>query len=206
MLEFLTHHRWNFLILAEAVFWISLLIAITMRYWFDKPKAALAAIMLTLINELWILFLAILDLKQTGQLSVFQIVIVILIVYTLVLGKRDLKKVDRFIHRKVARFKGREVPEHLQEVKYGMAKAKEELKGFGLHVLLFLSVHAVFYLLLYFVNRELHPVPPGAWVPWLKEQFHQHQTLVQVNKIWSVLLVLDAVISFSYLLFPKKES
>lgn len=206
MIQFIIDYRWNLLILAEIFFWISLFIATTLRYWFEKPKAALLVFILTLVNELWILYLGVLDLRQTGKLSIFQIIVVIIILYTLVLGKYDLKKVDRFIYRTIARIRGKPITDSQEMKLYGMAKAKEELKVFSLHVILFLGVHAVFYLMLYAVNQDAHPISSGELIPWLQEQFQNNYALVLVNKIWSAFLLLDGIISFSYLLFPKNES
>ncbi|GFN32981.1 hypothetical protein [Paenibacillus xylaniclasticus] len=205
MLDFITDYRWYFLLIAEGVFWITLLTAIVLKYWFDQSKAAFFTFVITLVNELWILFLGIVDVNQMSQLSGFQIIIVIILLYTLFFGKHQLKRVDRFLSRMVARIKKMPPPVHKDAVKYGKDKAIEEFKQFGLHVIMFLTAHAIFYAFLYFGNRDQFPALFGQWIPWLREQFQLNEALVQMNKIWSALLLLDAVISISYLIFPKKS-
>ncbi|WP_127529527.1 hypothetical protein [Paenibacillus kobensis] len=204
MFDFIAEHIWQFLVIAEAIFWITMLTAITLKYWFGHKKAAFSVFVFTIVNELWILFLGIVDMRQSNELTGFQIIIIILLLYTLLLGKHQMQKIDRSLYRVVARIKKEQTPAHVREVKYGKDKAIEEMKLFGLHVLLFLSAHAVFYLFVYFGNRELNPVPSGHLIDWLRGQFQLNESLVQMNKIWSVVLLLDALISFSYLFLPKK--
>lgn len=206
MVELFLNNRWSFLILAETVFWITVMTALTLRYWFNKPKAAVVVFLFTLVNEIWILFLGILDIKDTGELSTFQIIIVIIILYSLILGKYDLRKLDRFLFRSVARLKGTKIIEETKNNElFGISKAKEEIKQFCLHCLLFLLAHVVFLLVLFFMSKETRTDSLMNQIAWLYSQFQNNKVLIQVSKVWSVILLIDGIRSISYLIFPKKE-
>lgn len=102
-----------------------------MRYWFRKNVLGFFFIILLILNELLLAFLAIYDYLQTGELDSFQIITAIVYIYLIVAGKNDFRRLDHYFKNKVARWKGQTVPD-LQtnklevEKKYGRAHAKEE--------------------------------------------------------------------------------
>ena len=59
-----------------------------------------------ILNDVWIVFLAVMDYQRTGAISWYQLIAAIFIIYALTLGKSDMKKLDVVIKRKVAEKRG----------------------------------------------------------------------------------------------------
>ena len=58
-----------------------------------------------LVNEVFILTLGVVDYYQTGKFSNFQIITVIILLYAVFYGKKDLKKLDIFAQKSVAKWR-----------------------------------------------------------------------------------------------------
>ena len=80
-----------FLIGAEIVFWLSAIGFFLLRYGFRLKKASFIMGIVLLINEVFILTLGVVDYYQTGKFSNFQIITVIILLYAVFYGKKDLK-------------------------------------------------------------------------------------------------------------------
>ena len=85
-----------FLIGAEIVFWLSAIGFFLLRYGFRLKKASFIMGIVLLVNEVFILTLGVVDYYQTGKFSNFQIITVIILLYAVFYGKKDLKKLDIF--------------------------------------------------------------------------------------------------------------
>jgi hypothetical protein len=197
-MNILVEYRWTFLIGAEIIFWCSIIGFFVLRYMFQLKKASFIAGIVVLVNELFILTLGVIDYVETGTISQFQIIIVIILLYMIFYGKKDLRKLDFFIQRQVAKWRGEELPimEEVIELA-GWAYAKKELKKWSIHVVLFVSVH-VFFFFVYGL------VPFDEWQNWLKAGIVQHEGASRVSQIWAVVFLIDTIITLSYVVFPKE--
>ncbi|MGR6007913.1 hypothetical protein ACT7CZ_00690 [Bacillus cereus] len=110
-MNFILENKWTFLIMAEAIFWISIICFLLLRYWFEFKKLSIAFFILFIVNDLWIATMGFFDYLNTGKFSNYQLIIVIIIVYALTYGKTDFRKLDAFIQKKVAKWKGNPIPE-----------------------------------------------------------------------------------------------
>ena len=98
-----------------------------------------------LVNEVFILTLGVVDYYQTGKFSNFQIITVIILLYAVFYGKKDLKKLDIFAQKLVAKWRNEPAPIIEEQVELtGMAYAKQEMKNWVLHLSLFVVVHIFF--------------------------------------------------------------
>ncbi|WP_369901869.1 hypothetical protein [Bacillus manliponensis] len=198
-MSILAEYRWAFLIGAEIIFWCSVMSFFLLRYMFKLKKASFIAGIVLLLNEIFILSLGIIDYLETGKFSQFQIIIVIILLYAIFYGKKDLRKLDFFIQKQVAKWRGEEIQTSEAPVELtGWAHTKEELKGWGIHVLLFVSVHIVFFFLYGFI-------PVAEWSNWLETGIVQNKEMSRISQIWGIVFLVDTVIAFSYVIFPKKE-
>ena len=88
-----------------------------------------------LVNEVFILTLGVVDYYQTGKFSNFQIITVIILLYAVFYGKKDLKKLDIFAQKSVAKWRNEPAPIIEEQVELiGMAYAKQEIKNWVLHL------------------------------------------------------------------------
>ncbi|WP_234417364.1 MULTISPECIES: hypothetical protein [unclassified Lysinibacillus] len=110
-MDIILEHKWFFLITAEIIFWVCAIAFLLLRYWYKLDKLSMFAFGVFIINDLWIALLAFMDYRRTGEFSIYQILIVIMIVYALTFGKSDFKKLDGIIKGRVAKIRGESLEE-----------------------------------------------------------------------------------------------
>lgn len=211
MMDFILENKWQFLIMAEAFFWIFLLTFLTVRYWFNLKKLSIVFFFLFIINDLWIATMGFLDYLKTGNFTSYQVAILIIIVYALTYGKSDFRKLDIFIQKKVAKLKGQPIPELKGPEKlYGKDLARQERKHFSLHLLIFAVVHVV----LFFVYGLSDQITQTQNIEQLLSEWFSSKeahypfnnaSMNNLSRIWTLVLIIDGVTSLSYTFFPKNE-
>lgn len=215
-MDFIVDNKWWLLVTAEVIFWISLVIFFVMRYWFRNKKISGKILIITILNELFIAFLAIMDYMETGQFSRFQGVIILIIIYGFTYGKEDFARLDLFIQRYVTKWRGENDPElerrleKYEAKKYGVSHAKRERRRTMVHVGIFLIAHITF---IFIFGLSHDPRLPTIFSPEFFavrfEQpeigFYQNEQVNQVSIVWSVILIIDVVLAVWYTLFPKKR-
>lgn len=106
-MDLILENKWFFLIGAEASFWVLSFAFLVLRYLLDLNRASFVILALIVLDNLFIAGLGLLDYVQTGEFSTYQFVAVGIIVYGLTFGKRDFKRLDAYLKRKVMRWKGK---------------------------------------------------------------------------------------------------
>lgn len=191
-------YRWLFLIGAEIVFWVSAISFFLLRYGFRLRKSSFVAGIVLLLNEVFILTLGVIDYYETGKFSNFQIIVVLILLYAIFYGKKDLKKLDIRVQRMVAKWRNEPLPAMEEQVELtGWAHTKHEIKQWSIHLVLFFLVHLVFFFLYGFVPIE-------QWGSWFEEGIVLNQTASRVSQVWGIVFLVDTIITFSYVVFPKK--
>ncbi|SDZ29425.1 hypothetical protein [Bacillus sp. 166amftsu] len=198
-MSILTEYRWYFLIGAEIVFWVSAIGFFLLRYGLRFKKASFIVGIVLLLNEVFILALGAIDYYQTGKFSNFQIITVVILLYALFYGKKDLKKLDIRMQKLVAKWRN-EPLSHIEEPLEltGWAYTKREIGQWSLHLLLFIIIHIVFFFMYGFVPIE-------QWGDWLEKGIVLNEAASRVSQVWSVVFLADTIITFSYVIFPKEE-
>ncbi|WP_339264255.1 hypothetical protein MKY07_07410 [Solibacillus sp. FSL W7-1472] len=210
-MDFILDYKWFFLITAEVVFWVCAIAFLLLRYWFKLKKLSLFVFVIFILNDLWIALLAYLDYQRTGEFSIYQIIIVIIIMYAMTFGKSDFKKLDAFIKRWVAKKRGEPIDESLQPVKlYGKAYALHEWKQFAGHFVVFIIVHIGFAIAVG-LSDSMQETPYnelfGMWFDDENSNFpFNNEGVNKFSQVWLLILAIDFVITLSYTLFPKKKS
>ena len=210
-MEFILDNKWIFLIIAEILFWGCLIVFFIFRYWFGFKRVSIVLVFLFILNDLWIACIAYFDYQRTGVVSIYQVVIIAIIVYALTLGKNDMKKLDFFMKRQVAKWKG----EPLTDIKrpaqlYGMAYALKEWQQFFAHVLVFSVVHIIFVFSIG-LSDEFTAMPVGDWFGnWFDKDKDMlpfaNEAVNKFSKAWLLVFFIDFAITLSYTVFPKKRS
>lgn len=93
----------------------------------------------------WVVYL------QTGEISTFQIVILIFIVYACTFGISDFKRLDRYIKLKIGKWRGIELLTDEEKQKMVQAKdpeviARRNRRWWYTHIFIFLIVHYIFWI------------------------------------------------------------
>lgn len=209
-MDFILDNKWAFLILAEVIFWVSTLSFLIVRYWFNLKRLSIAFFVLFIVNDLWIATMGYFDYMSTGEFSAYQIIILIVIAYAFLYGKSDFQKLDIFIQRKVAKWRGLPKTE-LASIKplYGKEHAKQERKNIYGHLLLFSAVQVLFFFM-FGLSDAVSTIQADTLIEdWYDQKetelFYKNDTANNITRIWALILAIDFVISMSYTIFPKKE-
>ncbi|WP_257348977.1 hypothetical protein [Pseudalkalibacillus decolorationis] len=210
MTDFILEYKWAFFIAGEIIFWVSIIGFLVVRYVFGLERLGKYLIFIWLASDLWLLFIGILDYTQTGNFDNFQIIITAFLLYALTFGKNDFKKIDRFIKRKVKQWKGEPLTkEDLPERLYGMKHALKQLKEFGLHLLLYTIVITIlaFTIEMKDVSYLLESSGglEGTIENLVEHGLFEDPVAARVTGIWTLVLLIDGIITLSYVVFPRRE-
>lgn len=194
-MEYLVEYKWFFLIGAEISFWVLSVAFLLLRYLLDLDRASFVVLALIVLDNLFIAGLGFPDYLRTGEFATYQLVALAIIVYGLTYGKRDFKRLDRFMKRKVAGWKGEALPTAEPPPKAApRQKAAHERRSFYGHLAVFIVGQAI----LFAVGESWLAAQVAGVVP------EEPSALMSAGRIWVVVLVVDAIWSFSYTLFPKR--
>ncbi|QKG84488.1 hypothetical protein GXN76_08370 [Kroppenstedtia pulmonis] len=103
--SFVTEYRWLLLIYAELIFWGSLITFFILRYWYNIRSASYISIIVIIANEIFMFSLGLIEYLETGRISTYQSIIFVAIIYSLTLGKKDIKRLDAYFQRKIQQWK-----------------------------------------------------------------------------------------------------
>lgn len=101
-MEFVLDNKWFFLIGAEVSFWVLSVAFLALRYLFDLDRASLVILALIVLDNALIAGLGFLDYQRTGEFASYQIVAAAIVVYGLTYGKKDFRRLDAYLKRKLA--------------------------------------------------------------------------------------------------------
>jgi hypothetical protein len=89
--------KWILAIGLEAAFWLMLAGFLVLRYRYGMESLTRPFIVGVVLNTAAIVALGVWDLLETGKVSGYTIFIVALVVYSLTVGKRDLRRLYRWM-------------------------------------------------------------------------------------------------------------
>lgn len=212
VIEFTQHYLWELLIVTEIIFWLLIGLFLLFRYvlgWKQLTKWMIPIFILTVVMDI---YLGWVDYQTTGEFSIFQFIVIIFVVYALTSGLSDFRRLDAYIQRKVAKWKGQPEPEQPVNTppKYGREHARHERISWLMHVAMFVLAQVAFVFLFGLRERvELRQFfDPDFYRLWWGDASlgaYRDITLNQLAQGWFVVLIVDGIISLSYTFSPRKE-
>jgi len=169
------------IIVCEIGFWIFVILGLITRYIFKFNKLGFTFLALTPVIDLVLLVVTSIDLYQGATATVAHAVAAIYIGVSIVFGKSMIQWAD-------VRFQYYVMKQGLKpSKKHGKEFAKQDLKGFGKHLLAYLIGTGFLLVNVFFIN-----------------DFSRTFILVVVAIGWTVTLIIDLLITISYFIWPKK--
>ncbi|MFJ5765718.1 hypothetical protein ACIP9C_10145 [Lysinibacillus sp. NPDC093210] len=170
------------IITAEIAFWIVILIGLVCRYRFKKPKLSILFFALTPVIDLLLVLLTAMDLRAGTPASISHGIAAVYIGVSIAYGKTMITWADEKFQQWFLK-----LPVEKKRLT-GLAKGIHEIKMLGLHVIAYVISASLLYAMIVFIG-----------------QLTDTSSLLQVMKVWGIILIIDAIISFSYIIFPNKK-
>jgi hypothetical protein len=93
--------KWILAIVLEAGFWIMLAAFLVLRYRYGMEGITRLFVIGVVLDTVGILALGVWDFASTGEVSAYTLFIVALLAYALTWGKKDMRRLDAWMARKV---------------------------------------------------------------------------------------------------------
>ena len=106
-MDLLMEYKWVLLVGAEASFWLLSGVFLVLRYWAGLDRLSLAFLVLIIADNIVILGLGVLDYLYTGEFATYQFAIAAVLLYGITFGKRDFKRLDAYLKRRIKKRKQR---------------------------------------------------------------------------------------------------
>ncbi|MEW9677648.1 hypothetical protein ABRT01_15940 [Lentibacillus sp. L22] len=211
-MELMLKFQWEIFITAEVLSMVSLLLFGVVRYVMNKKKLSLLFIVAFLVFLALEALLAILIYRITGEISTFQIVITIFVIYACTFGVIDFKKLDRWMRKKVGDWRGEEL---LTEKDYQVIERSKDPKYVArkyrwsstVHLVVFVVVQLVFWMYgtanleeLFGYIRDLSWIEAGTY----EESPYPNEAIYSIGMLWGIVFIVDFIWSWSYTIFPSK--
>ncbi|MEK3885501.1 hypothetical protein [Paenibacillus sp. PL2-23] len=172
-----------FIIGCEIAFWVLVLAGLATRYLLRLPKLGAALLFLTPVVDLFLIVATVIDLQNGTTATIMHGISAIYIGVSIAYGHRMIKWADiRFAHR----YAGGPAP--IPNPKHGPQHAAYERRMWLHHLLAWVIGGIVLVGMIQYVDDA-----------------SRTESLLSILRIWSVVIVIDFLYSFSFTLWPKKE-
>lgn len=169
------------IIACEVGFWLFLLAGLAFRYLLRRERLSAVLLALAPAVDLVLLVVSVIDLRGGGTATAAHGLAAVYIGVSVGFGHRMLRWADaRFAHR----FAGGPAP--AKKPKYGTARARSERSAWYAHLRAWLVGAALLGLAVVVIRDSVRT-----------------EALLNTLQLWTLVLAIDAVISFSYTFFPK---
>jgi hypothetical protein len=172
------------IIAAELAFWLTLLAGLVSRYGLRRPRLGLALLVATPFVDLILLTITTIDLRRGAEAALPHALAAVYIGVSIAWGHRMIAWADaRFAHR----FAGGPPPMRLPRT--GPQHAARERTEWLRHALAWAAGTSLLGLGILVVG-----------------DLDRTQALVNVAAVWTLVLAIDFLISFSYTLWPRRAT
>ncbi|QBQ05168.1 hypothetical protein E2C16_05560 [Sporosarcina pasteurii] len=212
-MAFIVSHQWGIFIIIEILSLVSLLLFGVFRYFLNKRKVSTIMILTFIALLLLEGLLAILVYTETNEISTFQIVVLIFILYACTFGVLDFLKLDRWMRKKVGEWRGTSLLTEkdtriLKRQKNSKYVAKKYRISSMTHTVIFIA--GQWLLWSYGTNHMSEMLPYIKDWSWFTEgRFeaspYANETAYHIGVLWIIVFAVDFIYSWSYTLFPKRK-
>ncbi|BBH20030.1 putative membrane protein YmcC [Paenibacillus baekrokdamisoli] len=171
-----------FILACEIGFWVFVIAGLFMRYVLKQKKFGGFLLLCTPLIDLILIIVTIIDLRNGTKADFFHGLAAIYIGVTIAYGHRMIQWADaRFAHWFAGRAKPQSAP------KFGKQHASKERADWFRHLLAWAIGVALLFGMVFIIGN-----------------LEQTSQLLSLAGGWTVVLLIDFLISFSYTLWPKK--
>lgn len=212
-MDVILDYNWELFIFLEVLSLGCLILFGIFRYFLKKPRFSILFILLFLFLLMIEGLLGLYVYRQTGEISTFQIIIIIFIIYAFTFGILDFIKLDRWMRKKIGKLRGVELLtakdyEIIEKNKNPKYIAKKYRISAYIHFILFITAQAVLWGMGTESLAEIKMyLSDFSWLGHgnSKESPYQNDAAFAIGVIWGIVFIADVINSWSYTLFPKNR-
>lgn len=212
-MDVILDYNWELFIFLEVLSLGCLILFGIFRYFLKKPRFSILFILLFLFLLMIEGLLGLYVYRQTGEISTFQIIIIIFIIYAFTFGILDFIKLDRWMRKKIGKLRGVELLtakdyEIIEKNKNPKYIAKKYRISSYIHFILFITAQAVLWGMGTESLAEIKMyLSDFSWLGHgnSKESPYQNDAAFAIGVIWGIVFIADVINSWSYTLFPKNR-
>ena len=93
--------RWVLLGATEVIFWVGLIAFFTLRYRLNRPNLSRLVLIFVIAEHIALFVFGVVDFIRTGTWDLYQTIIVGILAYALIWGRRDLNRLDGWVAKRV---------------------------------------------------------------------------------------------------------
>ncbi len=136
----LYENEWILFIFSEALTWFSIIMLLITRYKFTVDRLSQLFLAIIILCTLFQALLVGIDFYFTGTISLFQVIIILFIIYASTLGSSDIQRLDQYLQHKIK--KKRQI---FNDDLYDYIYYKKQL--FYIHTFAYISIHFIWLLI-----------------------------------------------------------
>ncbi|MGY0694687.1 hypothetical protein ACW2QC_18220 [Virgibacillus sp. FSP13] len=211
-MELILTYQWEIFITIELLSMAALLLFGIVRYFLNKKQLSILFILAFLVLIVLEALLALLIYQETGEISTFQIVIAIFVIYACTFGIFDFMKLDRWMRMRIGGWRGVEL---LKEKDYQIMERNKDPKYLAkkyrrtsiAHLLVFVVVQSIFWMYgTDSLEEAIRYIRDFSWIEagTAAESPYPNETIYSIGMIWGIVFIVDFIWSWSYTIFPSK--
>ncbi|GIO23510.1 hypothetical protein [Oceanobacillus sp. J11TS1] len=211
-MQALLTYQWELFITAEVLSIVMLLLFGLTRYLLNKQNLSTIFISIFLFLFIFEAALAVFIYQITGEISTFQIIISLFVLYACTFGIADFKRFDRWMRKTIGNWRGVslltekdiQIMERQQDPKY---IARKNRYSAMIHLVIFVGVQAGLWIYgLGGTEGMMDCLSDLSWVG--KDDYRQSpyasETAYGLSMVWGIIFIVDFIYSWSFTIFPKK--
>nr|WP_040912300.1 hypothetical protein [Lentibacillus jeotgali] len=210
-MELLIDYQWEIFVIAEVLSMAALLLFGIVRYLLNKHRLSRLFLLGFLILLGIEAVLAVLIYRDTGQLSTFQIIITIFVIYACTFGIFDFMKLDRWMRKTIGRWRGVDL---LTAKDYRIMERNKDPKFIAkkyrwsstAHLIVFVVVQGIFWTYGTDSFEEmLGYLTDFSWIEsgTAADSPYANETVYGIGTVWGIVFAADFLYSWSYTVFPS---
>lgn len=205
--------QWEIFIALEVLSVVSLLVFGFFRYVLNKRKLSVLAIVAFLGLLVAEAGVALLIYKETKEISTFQIVVIIFLLYACTFGIFDFLKLDRWMRKTIGKWRGVELltkEDHriMERQKDPVRLARKYRLTSTIHLLVFVIGQGILWW--YGTGSVEAMVGYLTDLTWIEsgtaaDSPYANDIAFSFGMVWLIVFIADFIYSWSYTIFPSKK-
>ncbi|MDT8859741.1 hypothetical protein N0O92_05805 [Alkalihalobacillus sp. MEB130] len=201
-MSYIHENGWFLFVISEGLTWVLIVFFLLSRYWLRFDRLSQMWLIFIVGINIFQIFLGGIDFYFTGEISFFQIVIVLFITYACTLGSSDFARLDQFIKKKFDR--GSRNVRVVEEKREFKKHVTYRYLLFAFHTGSFLGLHLIWYIV---ERNHFHGIAEYIvllsknWFEPVSYVLLENSLYFVISYVWILIYLFDLIVIMSYFAF-----